>query len=139
MAGLYGQAKTYANIHGWDEALKMKPVHVLEGLDHSDFCPGFFVTKVKDCKSEVTQDVALQRIGEGASAFLHLNSPTLATTKTAALSNMKKLMGFTAEILDPYLKAFELEKSGSLGPWCTTAQHVIAGLSEKDAPKLHVS
>merc|ERR1719160_1218618 len=78
MAGLYEQSKAYADSHSMEEALRLKPVHVLEGLDHSDFCPGFFVTKVKDCKSEVSQDVALDRIGAGASAFLHLNSPVSA-------------------------------------------------------------
>jgi len=68
-----------------------------------------------------------------------LNSPTTAATKSAALATMKKLMDFTSEILDPYLKAFELEKSGVSGPWCTKAQHVIVGLPEKDANKLHVN
>lgn len=139
LSWFYRQMREYEKTHSTDVALTRKPVQVLEGLDHSDFCPGFFVTKVKDCKSEVTQEVALQRIGEGASAFLHLNTPTPATTKTAALTTMKTMLEFTSEMCDPYLKAFELEQSGSQGPWCSKAQPIIAGLSEKDLAKLTVS
>ena len=46
-----------------------------------DGIPGFFVTAVKDIHSEVTQAVALSTIGDGASAFLHLNSPATQTVK----------------------------------------------------------
>merc|ERR1711971_138555 len=122
MAWFYSQMRDYEKAHSSDDTLTRKPVQVLEGLDHSDFCPGFFVTKVKDCKSEVTQEVALKTIGEGASAFLHLNTPTSQDVKTAGLATMRTMMEFTAEMLDPYLKAFALEKDGAAGPWCSTAQ-----------------
>jgi len=146
LAGLYEQSKSYAQSHGWEDALKSKPVHVLEGLDHSDFCPGFFVAKVHDCKSEVTQDVALATIGTAAGAFLHLHSPTSAVTKANAMATMKKMLNFTQEMVEPYLTAFHLEK-GQLasppngipaGPWCAVAQHEIFGLSAADAGKLKV-
>eukprot|EP00931_Biecheleriopsis_adriatica_P063485 TRINITY_DN3845_c0_g2_i2.p1 TRINITY_DN3845_c0_g2~~TRINITY_DN3845_c0_g2_i2.p1 ORF type:complete len:534 (+),score=112.95 TRINITY_DN3845_c0_g2_i2:45-1604(+) len=146
LAGLYGQAKSYAESNGWEQALKMKPVHVLEGLDHSDFCPGFFVTKTKDCKSEVSQDAALEAIGAAASAFLHLHSPTSDATKAAAMATMQKLLKFTQEMCEPFLVAFELEgkqlaspPSGvPAGPWCEVGQQVIAGLPSADADKLKV-
>jgi hypothetical protein len=144
LAGLYGEFKSYAGANGWDVALKLKPVQILEGLDHSDFCPGFFVTKVKDCKSEVTQDVAMARIGAVASAFLHLNSPTSDATKEAAMAVMVKQLGFTRELSEPYLTAFQLESgatelpSGPSGPWCETAQKNIVGLSAGDKSKLKV-
>jgi len=146
MAGLYEQSKAYADSHSIEDALKMKPVHVLEGLDHSDFCPGFFVTKTKDCKSEVEQDAALATIGEVAAAFLHLHTPTSDATKAAAMAVMKKRLAFTLEMVQPYLTAFQLEK-GQLasppsgvpaGPWCNVAAETIVGLSTADASKLKV-
>lgn len=146
LAGLLGQSKAYAQAHGWDAALKLKPVQVLEGLDHSDFCPGFFVTKTKDCKSEATQEAALATIGAVASAFLHLNSPTADATKAAAMATMKERLSFTQEMCEPYLTAFQLEKaeltsppSGvPAGPWCKVAQQQVVGLSAADSGKLKV-
>merc|ERR1711968_125224 len=109
-------SQAFAKTHGWGEALKLKPVQVLEGLDHSDFCPGFFVTKTKDCKSEVEQDVALAAIGEVAAAFLHLHTPTSDATKAAAMAVMKKRLAFTLEMVQPYLTAFQLEKGKLASP-----------------------
>jgi hypothetical protein len=146
LAGLYGQSKLYAQSHSWEEALTLKPVHVLEGLDHSDFCPGFFVTATKDCKSEVAQDVALATIGEVAGAFLHLNCPTSVATKASAMATMKNRLAFTQEICEPFLTAFQLER-GELesapkdipeGPWCEVGQRAIVGLTVADAEKLKV-
>jgi hypothetical protein len=148
MAGLYGQSKAFAQstASGWEQALKVKPVQILEGLDHSDFCPGFFVTATKDCKSEVSQEVALANIGEVASAFLHLNSPTLEGTKAVAMATMKKRLNFTQAMCEPYLAAFQLDGKEvatpptgvPAGPWCAVAQHKVAGLSASDANKLKV-
>merc|ERR1711881_103865 len=138
MVWFYRQMLEYAQQHSEEEALRLKPVHVLEGLDHSDFCPGFFVTAIKDCKSEVTQDLALLRIGKGASAFLHLNSPVSSELQQEAKTTMKSMLAFTSSMCDPYLKALELEAKGTTGPWCGTAQHIIAGLSKDDAEKLKI-
>merc|ERR1712147_22350 len=102
MFWFYKQMLEYAQQHSEEEALRLKPVLVLEGLDHSDFCPGFFVTKIKDCKSEVTQDLALYRIGAGASAFLHLNSPVSPEWKQDAKTTMKAMLAFTRSMCDPY-------------------------------------
>jgi len=119
-------------------------VQILEGLDHSDFCPGFFVTKTKDCKSEVSQDVALAAIGEVASAFLHLNTPTSDSTKASAMATMKARLNFTKELAEPFLVGFQLEgklatsspDGKPLGPWCNVAQQTIAGLDGPDTNKL---
>jgi hypothetical protein len=146
IAGFYEQSKAYAQKHSLEEALKLKPVHVLDGLDHSDFCPGFFVTATKDCKSEVSQDVALATIGEVAAAFLHLNSPVSETTRLAAMATMKKRLNFTQEMLEPFLTAFQLEKEQlssppdgvPAGPWCALAQHQIVGLNAADGGKLKI-
>jgi len=144
MAGLYAQSMAFADSHSLEESLIKKPVQILEGLDHSDFCPGFFVTKTKDCKSEVTQDVALDTIGEVASAFLHLNAPTSNATKQAAIEVMKKRLTFTKEMAEPFLTAFRLEGAEvasppagvPAGPWCNVGQDTVAGLSPSDAGKL---
>jgi len=135
LAYFYGQSKTWGETHGETARLTSKAVHVLPGLDHSDFCPGFFVTAVKDLHSEVTQDVAMATIGRGASAFLHLNAPTDSATQSAAMSTMEQMQEFTATMLDPILEGFELEQ----GPWCEVAQHAIAGLSSADAGLLKVT
>jgi len=143
LAGLYAQSKEYAQSHSWADALKQKPVQILEGLDHSDFCPGFFVTKTKDCKSEVTQDVALDTIGEVASAFLHLNSPTSDVVKANAMFIMRKRLPFTQEMAEPFLVALQLEGAAvatppagvPAGPWCNVAQKTVVGLSATDADK----
>jgi len=136
MSLFYKQFKEYADAHGEEQALTLKPVHVLPGVDHSDFCPGFFVTAIKDLKSEVSQEEALQAIASGAGAFLHLNSPVSQSAKAEAMQTMKSLLGFTAEMCEPYLRAFEMEASGSL---CEDAQRVVAGLSAEDAVRLKVS
>jgi poly(3-hydroxybutyrate) depolymerase len=146
MAGFYEQSKAHAQKHSVEEALKLKPVHVLEGLDHSDFCPGFFVNRTKDCKSEVSQDVALATIAEVAAAFMHLNSPVSEATRLAALAIMKKRLSFTQEMVEPFLTAFQLEKEQlasppqgvPAGPWCSMAQHEIVGLNAADAGKLKI-
>jgi len=146
MAGLYEQSKSYADSHSLEESLKLKPVQVLDGLDHSDFCPGFFATKAKDCKSEVSQEVALATIGAGASAFLHLNSPTSEALKASAMATMMKMLAFTQEMVNPFLTAYRLEKEEVASPpsgiptgsWCAVAQHKIVGLSAGDAGKLKV-
>eukprot|EP00441_Pelagodinium_beii_P021611 CAMPEP_0197655962 /NCGR_PEP_ID=MMETSP1338-20131121/39778_1 /TAXON_ID=43686 ORGANISM="Pelagodinium beii, Strain RCC1491" /NCGR_SAMPLE_ID=MMETSP1338 /ASSEMBLY_ACC=CAM_ASM_000754 /LENGTH=522 /DNA_ID=CAMNT_0043231729 /DNA_START=54 /DNA_END=1622 /DNA_ORIENTATION=+ len=146
MAGLYAQSKKYADEHGLEAALKLKPVQVLEGMDHSDFCPGFFVTKTKDCVSEVSREVALATIGKVAAAFLHLNSPVSEDTKKSAMETMKSMLDFTTEMVSPFLTAFQLEK-GELqgqpegvpaGPWCKVAQEEIVGLPASDVAKLKV-
>ena len=48
-----------------------KPVVILEGADHSDFCPGFQVPG-DVFPSEITKDVAMSRIGEQVGAFLNI-------------------------------------------------------------------
>merc|ERR1712070_725340 len=51
---------------------------------------------------------------------------------------MKSMLAFTSSMCDPFLKAFDLETDGSVGPWCGQAQVTIAGLSKGDADRLQV-
>jgi len=136
LALYYKQFKDYAAQHGEEKALALKPVQMIIGMDHSDFCPGFFVTATKDLCPEVTQDQALQAIGKGAAAFLHLNSPTTDATKAAAMATLQEMLSVSRQFFEPYLQAFEFESNGS---WCELAQHVIAGLSTVDDGKLQVT
>ena len=48
-----------------------KPVVILAGADHSDFCPGFEVPG-DIYPSEIKKDQAMSIIGNAVSAFLHL-------------------------------------------------------------------
>ena len=48
-----------------------KPVVILEGADHSDFCPGFQVPG-DIYPSEITKEHAMSAIGDAVSAFLHV-------------------------------------------------------------------
>lgn len=140
MAFYFEQYRAFADKSGQELALTRKPVHVLRGMDHSDFCPGFFVTAIKDLKSEVTQDVALATIGKGSGAFMHLNTASAsAPAKAAAMATMQTMLNFTTSIVDPILQAFALEQSDDSGPWCQRAQHVVAGLSAADDKKLQVA
>lgn len=135
LALYYKQFKDYAAQHGEDKALALKPVQTILGVDHSNFCPGFFVTTVKDLCAEVTEDEALQAIGKAAAAFLHLNTPTTDATKAAAMTTMKEMLIVSRQLFEPYLTAFEFESNGS---WCELGQHVIAGLIAADDAKLQV-
>jgi len=59
---------------------------------------------------------------------------------------MKQSLVFTQEMVDPYLTAFQLEKTGlesppegvPAGPWCDVAAKRIVGLSAADASKFKV-
>jgi len=135
LALYYEQFKEYATKHGEDKALTLKPVHSLLGVDHSNFCPGFFVTATKDLCAEVSQDEGLQAIGKASAAFLHLNSPTTSSVKAAALATMHEMLDVSRKLFEPYLEAFEYERGGS---WCKLAQRSISGLSKEDAGKLQV-
>jgi hypothetical protein len=107
----------------------------LPGLDHSDFCPGFFVTAIKDLKSEKSQEEALADIATGSAAFLHLNSPVSSDLQAQAMETMRSMLSFTQDMCEPYLQAFEQERSGE---WCVRAQAAVSGLSAADAAKLRV-
>lgn len=51
------------------------------------------------------------------------------------MSVMRDMLAFTQEMCEPFLQAFEMERSGS---FCETAQRVVAGLSDQDSGRLMV-
>jgi len=126
--------------------LKEKPVIVLPGLNHSDFCPGFDVPG--DLMAEVDQATATQTIGLVVAAFLHLVTPSTSASLTKdALALMKAKVAWTRDLLAPYCKAQDMERDVSstsisaegASSFCAKAQHIIAGLSWEDDRKLHVT
>jgi hypothetical protein len=119
-----------------------KPVIVLPDIDHSDFCPGFAVPG--DLPSASTREAALDSIGEAVAAFLTVQVGSNGVDEARA--TLQKLSALSDEIMDPVLKALDLEtvggtglfKPGAASPWCARAQQKMAGLSAADAALLTV-
>ena len=125
----HNRSKAFGAVCGQEIALQTKPVLVLPGMDHSDFCPGFFVTAIKDIHSEVTQSVAMSTIGQGVSAFLHLNLTTDDTLQSDAKATMSRRLQFTSSLLEPRSTVLVMEQ----GSWCGLAQMQIGWLSSQNA------
>jgi hypothetical protein len=51
------------------------------------------------------------------------------------METMRSMLSFTQEMCEPYLTAFEQERSGE---WCVRAQNTMAGLAAGNAEKLRV-
>ena len=130
----HNQSKEFGAVYGQEIALQTKPVRVLPGMDHSDFCPGFFVTAIKDIHSEVTQSVSMSTIGQGVSAFLHLNLITDDTIQSDARATMSRRLQFTSSLLEPRLTVLVMEQES----WCGFSQMQIEGLSSQNAGLLQV-
>ena len=68
-----------------DWQLMHKPVMILPGMDHSNFCPGFSVPG-DVIPSDITDtSVSNKLIGEVSSSFLHFHTTQDIGTKSAAL------------------------------------------------------
>ncbi|CAE7555330.1 unnamed protein product [Symbiodinium natans] len=126
------------------EAVTSKSVIVLPKLNHSDFCPGFDVPG--DLPAEVTQSEATRTIGETIAAFLTLHWKGAEGDRASALRLLTRQLEWTEELMTPYLKAQQLERTATdhnvssegTSPFCRQAQRVLAGLSAADAQKLEV-
>mmetsp|Transcript_15990 Transcript_15990/g.36273 ORF Transcript_15990/g.36273 Transcript_15990/m.36273 type:complete len:375 (-) Transcript_15990:30-1154(-) len=128
---------------GEEKALQQKPVVILPGLNHSDFCPGFDVPG--DLPAEVGQDAATATIGEAVAAFLrlHVGSPA---AREDAMKFLREKAAWTKQLMDPYLKAQDMERTASdtttspegASPFCAKAQHIVAGLSPEDDKRINV-
>ncbi|CAE7868786.1 unnamed protein product [Symbiodinium microadriaticum] len=129
---------------GLEAAATDKPVIVLPKLNHSDFCPGFDVPG--DLPAEVGQQEATRTIGETVSAFMALHWKGAEAKKASALELLKSQLAWTEGLLSPYLEAQDLERTAAdhnvssegSSPFCSRAQHVLAGLSAADAQRLQV-
>merc|ERR1719215_1366708 len=139
------QHLAFAESNGDDVALTQKPVIILPGLNHSDFCPGFDVPG--DLPAEVEQATATATIGEVVAAFLRLQvAPPSSDVRATALDFMRAQVAWTREFMAPYLKAQEWERNRTdvvdsaegASPFCARAQHIVAGLLKEDDVRLHV-
>jgi len=128
---------------GEEYALVQKPVIVLPGLNHSNFCPGFDVPG--DLPAEVSQRVATASIAKVVAAFLRAQTATAPARRASGVQLLREKVAWTQELLEPYVKAQELERTTgasvspeSASPFCAQAQHIVAGLSEADDARLEV-
>jgi len=126
------QHLAFAKSSGDNEALKQKPVIILPGLNHSDFCPGFDVPG--DLPAEVDQVTATGVIAEAFSAFL-----SAQTGNTNAVSRLLTFRDATHVWMDPYLQAEAMEHGDGTSSVCESATHVQAGLSAADDSHLKVT
>jgi hypothetical protein len=127
----------FAKSSGDDAALKQKPVIILPGLNHSDFCPGFDVPG--DLPAEVDQGRATEVIADAVSSFL---SAQLGDSN--GLAHLKAFRDGTHVWMDPYLQAEAMERSDQSGTEgtssvCEQGAHLQAGLSATDDAHLKVT
>jgi hypothetical protein len=131
----WNQFQEFATAQGMEKALALKPVIIVPGMDHSDFCPGFAVPG--DLPSEIDQTTALSLIGSHAAAFLNLHSDQSAAVVQKANALLTASVGVTQKLLDPIIQALDMEVDGGEGlvgvvtanhsKWCEEAQKVMVG------------
>lgn len=117
-----------------------KPVVILPGMDHSDFCPGFHVPG-DVYPSAVDESTAMSQIGEAVSSFLHLHSEQSEDLVQDALSYIKEQSEWTRDnLLHAYRQALLWEKSADeeTAPWCEMAEVELSGLSAADKERMNV-
>lgn len=131
------------------DALIDKPVIILPGQNHSDFCPGFEVPT--DLIGEVVQETASTNIGGIVAAFL-----SIQTHRSSPLSDdvnvIKTRLSFTTDLLTPYITAEDLTSKRyptasrlrdnpapqGTSDLCATLQHTVANVSALDDKRLTV-
>jgi len=124
------------NKEGELKALQTRSTIVVPKMSHSDFCPGFDVAT--DCWSELTVSEALNIIGTVASTWLALQTETDQTRLAQAKATMLDFTKQTDELLQPFMALSAIETNGMESKWCETAQVMISGLTQADAPRLNV-
>ena len=121
IAMYYSEYEEIANKQGEEYALKQKPVVIIPGINHSDFCPGFAVKG--DLESEVDPDIAVEKIAEVSASFLDIHTSSESGVVDSGVQLIKGALHGTKALSEPFLKARSLELSGS---WCEKAQLQIA-------------
>ncbi|MFK7825416.1 MAG: alpha/beta hydrolase [Oligoflexales bacterium] len=118
----YSEYEEIAKKQGEAYAIKRKPVVIIPGINHSDFCPGFSVKG--DLESEVDPDFAIEKIAEVSASFLDIHTSSDISNVDSGLQMIKGALQDTKSLSEPFLKARSLEQSGN---WCQKAQLQIAG------------
>lgn len=119
------------------EHVAKKPVVILPGLDHSDFCPGFQVPG-DIYPSDVSKDEAMLAIGGAVSAFLNVQS---YVSMSDSIKKLQSGQSFTRDdLLQPLVTAYtqtgEKDENPTRAPWCEIAQKKLAGISPEDEDRL---
>lgn len=102
--------------------MEQKPVVILGGMDHSDFCPGFQVPGDVYPSDITDKTVSNNLIGEFSSAFLHLHTEQSDDTKKASIKTLKDQAQWTRnDLMKSYILSLELEGSidNAEAPWCS--------------------
>lgn len=81
--------------------ITQKPVFVLPGMNHSNFCPGFDVPG--DLMAEVSTSQAQATISQIAGAFVSIHS--MSTPRSQDVQTLKAALPFTQSIMGAYTKA----------------------------------
>lgn len=103
-----------------DWQAKNKPVVIIYGIDHSDFCPGFHVPG-DIYPSEKAGEKATAQIASMFSSFLHLHTEQKSVKDD--LYKIKEGISLTRDdLLQPYRAAQKLEQNGDVADWCAVAQ-----------------
>lgn len=126
-----------------ESALLDKPVIVLPGLNHSDFCPGFDVPG--DLMAEVTQADATKTIAQYVASYL-ATQIMRSSPPVDAVEKLRQGVTWTSSLLTPYIRAegltvdrTNLENGGEgSSQLCEMAQHTIANLLTKDDSRMLV-
>jgi len=131
------QHLAFAESHGDKAALTQKPVIILPGLNHSDFCPGFDVPG--DLPADVEQGLATEVIADAVSSFL-----SAQLGDRTGLAHLKTFRDASHVWMDPYLQAEAMERSDQAGTEgtssvCADGAHMQAGLSATDDAHLKVA
>lgn len=120
-----------------------KPVIILPGLNHSDFCPGFNVPG--DLMAEVSQQQATQTIAAHVAAYLAVQLGR-AAPPAVAVRLLAAAVAWTGSLLNPYLAAENLTVSpsavsptGSSSEMCRRAQLSVSGLPATSQGRLVVN
>lgn len=108
-----------------------KPVLILKGMDHSDFCPGFQVPGDVYPSAITDKAVSNQLIGTVTADFLHLQTSQSEGLKESSLKSLREQSEWTREsLLKPMTDAIDyLEGSvdGGQAPWCEIVQPELVG------------
>jgi hypothetical protein len=100
-----------------------------------------------DLPSASTREAALESIGEAVAAFLTVQVLDASVSGfDEAKAALQEFGAKSDEIMDPVLKALDMETEGGNGlfasgassQWCARAQEKLAGLSAADASRLTV-
>jgi hypothetical protein len=114
---------------GEDSALRNRPVFVLPKITHSQFCSKEDISifnQVTDLPSVVSLEIAQEQIAFVTANFItqSLLSPEDSKSKLI-LQGFKQLKASTLSMLQPLIKAFELEKQTTA--LCVAEQSALAG------------